>query len=166
MYCFVRFQNGLRSVFDESSQTAWCFCTTSNIYRYILTNSHKPLTNHISEFSGRITLSIGENPMKIRAVFCEFFARRQTDRRSGGLCFIICIDSGSPTFLHSVYMPCPSQSSRFNHLYYINRTVQTMKCLIVEPSPLPILIPLGPKYSPQDPFSNTLSLHQHLYCVQ
>ena len=26
-----------------------------------------------------------------------------------------------------------------------------MKFLIVEPSPLPILIPLGPKYSPQDP---------------
>ena len=29
--------------------------------------------------------------------------------------------------------------------------VQTMKFLIVEPSPLPILIPLGPKYSPLDP---------------
>ena len=29
--------------------------------------------------------------------------------------------------------------------------VQTMKFLIVEPSPLLILIPLGPKYSPQDP---------------
>ena len=26
-----------------------------------------------------------------------------------------------------------------------------MKFLIVEPSPLPILIPLGPKYSSQDP---------------
>ena len=26
-----------------------------------------------------------------------------------------------------------------------------MKVLIVESSPLPILIPLGPKYSPQDP---------------
>ena len=26
-----------------------------------------------------------------------------------------------------------------------------MNFLIVEPSPLPILIPLGPKYSPQDP---------------
>ena len=26
-----------------------------------------------------------------------------------------------------------------------------MKILIVDPSPLPILIPLGPKYSPQDP---------------
>ena len=25
-----------------------------------------------------------------------------------------------------------------------------MKFLIVEPSPLPILIPLGPKYSPQE----------------
>ena len=29
--------------------------------------------------------------------------------------------------------------------------VQTMKFLIVKPSPLPILISLGPKYSPQDP---------------
>ena len=30
-------------------------------------------------------------------------------------------------------------------------TVQTIKFLIVEPSPLPNLIPLGPKYSPHDP---------------
>ena len=30
-------------------------------------------------------------------------------------------------------------------------TVQTMKFLIVEPSSLPIRIPLGPKYSPKDP---------------
>ena len=42
-------------------------------------------------------------------------------------------------------MPCPSQSSRFNHPDYIKWTVQTMKFLIVEPSPLPILIPLRPK---------------------
>ena len=31
-----------------------------------------------------------------------------------------------------------------------------MKFLIVEPSPLPILIPIGPKYSPQDPMDNRL----------
>ena len=31
-----------------------------------------------------------------------------------------------------------------------------MKFLIVEPSPLPILIPLGPKYSPQDPVFNAI----------
>ena len=31
-----------------------------------------------------------------------------------------------------------------------------MKFLIVEPSPLPMLILLRPKYSPQDPFSNAL----------
>ena len=31
------------------------------------------------EFSGRITLSIGENRMKIRAVVFEFIAYRQTD---------------------------------------------------------------------------------------
>ena len=37
-----------------------------------------------------------------------------------------------------------------------------MKLLIVEPSPLTILIPLGSKYSPQDPFSNILSLRSSL----
>ena len=47
-------------------------------------------------------------------------------------------------------MTCPSQSSRFNHPDCIRWTVQTMKFLIVEPSPLPILIPLGLKYSPLD----------------
>ena len=31
-----------------------------------------------------------------------------------------------------------------------------MKFLIVQPSPIPILIPLGPKYSPQDPFFQIL----------
>ena len=68
------------------------FAALSNIYRYIPTNSHKTLTNYISEVSGTITLFIGENPMKIRAVVFEFIARRQTDRRGRGLCFIICID--------------------------------------------------------------------------
>ena len=38
-------------------------------------------------------------------------------------------------------MPCPSQSSRFNHPDYIRWTVQNMKFLIVEPSQFPILIP-------------------------
>ena len=56
--------------------------------------------------------------------------------------------------LHSGYMLCPSQSSRFNHQDYIRWTVQTMKFLIVEPSLLPILIRLGPKYSPGDPVNN------------
>ena len=42
-------------------------------------------------------------------------------------------------------------NSRFKDPDYVRWTVQTMKFLIVEPSPLPILIPLGPKYSPQDP---------------
>ena len=53
-------------------------------------------------------------------------------------------------------MTFASQSSRFNNPDYIRWTVQTMKFLIVEPSPLPILIPLGPKYSPKDPILNTL----------
>ena len=80
MYCFVIFQKGLRSVFDESSQTAWFFCTTSNIYRYIPTNSHKTLTNYIPVFSGRITIcwwKPHENPFSSFRVY-----RRQTDRQT------------------------------------------------------------------------------------
>ena len=38
------------------------------------------------------SLSIDENRMKIGVVVFEFIASRQTDRRGGGLCFIICID--------------------------------------------------------------------------
>jgi len=82
MYCFVIFQKGLRSVFGESSQRAWFFRTTSNIYHYIPTNSHKTLTNYIPVLFGRITLSIGENRMKIRSVVFEFIADRQTDRQT------------------------------------------------------------------------------------
>ena len=37
-----------------------------------------------------------------------------------------------------------------------------MKFLIVEFSPLPTLIPLGPKYLLQDPVSNALSLQSSL----
>ena len=55
-------------------------------------------------------------------------------------------------------MPCPSQSSRFDHPGYIRWTVQTMTFLVVEPSSLPILTPHGPKYSPRDPvFIHTLN---------
>ena len=43
---------------------------------------HTKPSQIISEFSRRITLSIRENPMKIRAVVFEFFARRQTDRQT------------------------------------------------------------------------------------
>ena len=46
---------------------------------------------------------------------------------------------------------CTHLSLLHNHSDYIRWTVQTMKFLIVEPSPLPIWIPLGPKYLPQDP---------------
>ena len=34
-----------------------------------------------------------------------------------------------------------------------------MKFLIVQPSPLPILVSLDPKYSPRDPVFKALSLH-------
>ena len=55
-------------------------------------------------------------------------------------------------------MPCPPLSSRFNHPDYIRWTVQTMKFLNVVPSPLPIHIPLGSKYSPQDPVFNLMMM--------
>jgi hypothetical protein len=58
--------------------------------------------------------------------------------------------------LHSGCMPCPSQSSIFNHSDNIRWTIKTKKFLIVQPSPLPIRIPLGPKYSPQDPVNNNI----------
>ena len=77
------------------------------MYRYIPTNSHKTLTNYIPVFFGRIALSTGENPMKIRAVVFEIIARRQTDRRGGGLCFIICIDRYSCVLSSEI----PSQSN-------------------------------------------------------
>ena len=43
--------------------------------------------------------------------------------------------------------------AHLNQLDLITLTIlgKTMKFLIEEPSPLPILIPLGPKYSPLDP---------------
>ena len=48
-------------------------------------------------------------------------------------------------------MPCPSESSRFNHPNYITRTSQ-----------LPDLIPLKPNICLWILFSNTLSLHSSL----
>ena len=42
-------------------------------------------------------------------------------------------------------------SSRFNHANHVRWTVQTIKFLLAGPSPFLILIPLGAKYSPQDP---------------
>ena len=56
--------------------------------------------------------------------------------------FTSCDFESTPIFHHSGCMTCPSQSPRFNHPDYIRWTVQTMRFLIVEPSPLPILIPL------------------------
>ena len=82
MYYFVLFQKGLHSVFDESSQTAWFFFAALPTFIVIPTNSHKTLTNYIQEFSGWITLSTGENRMKICAVIFEFIASRQTDRQT------------------------------------------------------------------------------------
>ena len=56
-----------------------------------------------------------------------------------------------PTFFHSRYITWPSYSYRFIHSVYIKWTVQIMMFLIMKPPPLPILMPLGPKYSHQDP---------------
>ena len=41
-----------------------------------------------------------------------------------------------------------------------------MMPLIVEPSPFPILIPRGPKYSLQDPVFKYLSLHSSLFVTE
>ena len=49
---------------------------------------------------------------------------------------------------HSGYMTCSCLSSRLNLPGNIRWKFQTIKFLIVEPSPLSILIPLGRKYSP------------------
>jgi len=65
---------------------------------------------------------------------------------------------GLPTFLHSGYMTCPSQSSSD----YIRWTVQTMKFLIVKPYPLPFASLLGPNIHLRILFSNTLSLRPSL----
>ena len=64
----------------------------------------------------------------------------------------------TPTFLHSGYIPCPSQSSRFNRPDYIIRSVQTNKFFIVEPSPLLIFIPLARHNLLRILFLNTLRL--------
>ena len=53
---------------------------------------------------------------------------------------------------HTRYMPRPSHSSRFYHPHNIGLGVQIIKLLIMQFSPLPrYLIPLRPKYSPQQP---------------
>ena len=69
--------------------------------------------------------------------------------------------------MHSYVLPfwvhdCPSKYSRFNHSDYIRWTVQTMKFLIGEPSPLPILFFLIANNRLRILFSNTLSLHSSL----
>ena len=55
-----------------------------------------------------------------------------------------------PTIIYSGYLPCPSKYSWFNLRDYFRLTVQTTKNLIVV-FPFPIIIPFGPKLSPQDP---------------
>jgi len=64
------------------------------------------------------------------------------------------LPSGSftSTFPRTCYMPRPSHSSRFYHPNNAGRGVQVIKLLIVWFSPLPFhIIPLRPKYSPQQP---------------
>jgi len=52
----------------------------------------------------------------------------------------------------SCYMPRPSHSCQFYHLNNIGWSVQIIKLLIMQFSPLPCyLVPLRPKYSPQHP---------------
>ena len=62
-----------------------------------------------------------------------------------------------PTVFHSGYMPYPSHSSRFNHPDCIKWTVQTVKFLVVLPSPLPILLLLGQIFASESCFQLPLT---------
>lgn len=69
----------------------WFFRNINN-NRHISPNLHKTVIN----YNTTIQQSIGENRTKISLVLFEFFAYRayrQTGRRGGRLCFIICIDN-------------------------------------------------------------------------
>ena len=126
MYCFVIFQKGLRS-------------TTSNIYRYIPANSHKTLTNYIPVFSGRITLSTGENRMKIRSVVFEFIADRQTRRRTlfCNIKLLFCPLKSTSAYIHecnNYFFPVGnfhetcSYPDFLNH-FYVSYKFQSQACL-------------------------------------
>ena len=56
-----------------------------------------------------------------------------------------------PYFVHSTFSVHLNLLDLIILTMYIRWTVQIMKLLIVETSPIPILIPLGTKYSNQDP---------------
>ena len=58
------------------------FFATLSTFIVIFQPIQKTLTKYIPEISGRITLSTGENRMKVRAVVFEFIACRQTDRQT------------------------------------------------------------------------------------
>ena len=64
---------------------------------------------------------------------------------------------------YTSYMPNPSHSSRFYHQNNIVSGIQIIMIFIMYFPPLPrYLAPPGPKYSPQHPFLNTLSLGSSL----
>ena len=53
---------------------------------------------------------------------------------------------------HTCYMPCPSQFSSLAHPNDIWWSTQSIKLLVMYPSPLPCyLVPLRPKYPPKQP---------------
>ena len=81
IYCFVVFQKGLGSVFDEGSQAALVFATIPTIIVIFQPIHTKPWQNIYQNFPDE-SLSIGENRMKIRAVIFELIANRQTDRQT------------------------------------------------------------------------------------
>ena len=56
-----------------------------------------------------------------------------------------------PVKIFRAHLPSSILATWPTHLDYIRWAVQIMKFLIEEPSLRPILIPLGHKYSPQDP---------------
>jgi hypothetical protein len=96
------------------------------------------------------------SPMSILILFCHM----RLDLPSGLL------PSGFATkktvyapLRHKCYMPCPSQSSLFDHPNNISWGVQSMKLFVMWSSPLPCyLVPLGPNILLSTLFSKNLSL--------
>ena len=64
---------------------------------------------------------------------------------------------------HACHMPLPYHSSWFYHSHNIRWTVQIIKFLVMWCPPHPYyLIPLRPKYSPQQPVYHLISSHPGL----
>ena len=127
----------------SKSETARQWVTSSQLTScrfpgHFLSKQPAHLTHSMPYGTRRLTIHPG-----------TFFSRMYLTRRFELKCFpwnTTLLQSHADIFpevsyFHAGYMPCPSQSSRFDYFGYIMWTIQTVKFLIVEPPPLPILIP-------------------------